>query len=138
MNKIYIYTNKEKVFLLLLIPFTHNLIVYVLNVFFLQDLIINKSIYLIETSNVVGILFSFIALFFILLLLFNIKENRIFQILLLLFGSILTNLIDRLLYGGVMDYISIKWLGVFNIADIGIIVSIGILFVLMVINKKLN
>jgi len=107
-------------------------------VFFLQDLIINKSIYLIETSNVVGILFSFIALFFILLLLFNIKENRIFQILLLLFGSILTNLIDRLLYGGVMDYISIKWLGVFNIADIGIIVSIGILFVLMVINKKLN
>ncbi len=124
--------------MLLLIPFTHNLIVYVLNVFFLQDLIINKSIYLIETSNVVGILFSFIALFFILLLLFNIKENRIFQILLLLFGSILTNLIDRLLYGGVMDYISIKWLGVFNIADIGIIVSIGILFVLMVINKKLN
>ena len=54
----------------------------------------------------------------------------------IIIGGVIGNLVDRLLYGGVVDYLSFEFFGysfpVFNIADIGItlgfiILAIGIL-----------
>ena len=51
----------------------------------------------------------------------------------LLMGGILGNLIDRLVYGYVIDFLSFTFgtyqFPVFNLADVGIVIGIGILFV---------
>lgn len=50
----------------------------------------------------------------------------VFSLTLILAGS-LSNLIDRLRYGFVIDYIDLKWFTVFNLADIMITVGVVIL-----------
>ena len=56
----------------------------------------------------------------------------------LLYGGIIGNLIDRMLYGYVIDFLDFKIFNfnypVFNIADIGIV--IGILLLIIAIFKK--
>ena len=51
----------------------------------------------------------------------------------LLIGGIIGNLIDRIIHGYVIDYISVNIFGyhfpVFNLADIGIVVSVFLLFI---------
>lgn len=51
----------------------------------------------------------------------------------LLIGGIIGNLIDRIVHGYVIDYISVNIFGyhfpVFNLADIGIVVSVFLLFI---------
>lgn len=47
----------------------------------------------------------------------------------LITGGALGNLIDRVLYGSVVDFISVGWFPVFNLADSGIVCG-GILLVL--------
>ncbi|HZK43646.1 MAG TPA: signal peptidase II [Syntrophomonadaceae bacterium] len=54
-------------------------------------------------------------------------------------GGTVGNLIDRLLYGSVIDFLSIGWWPVFNIADIGIVCgSIGLLIYLFFIDGSDN
>lgn len=55
----------------------------------------------------------------------------------LIIGGTLGNLIDRLLYRSVVDFISVGWFPVFNVADMAI-VSGGALFMLYVIKKDLS
>lgn len=55
----------------------------------------------------------------------------------LIVGGSLGNLIDRLLYRSVVDFISIGWFPVFNVADMAI-VSGGILFMLYILKNDLN
>ncbi len=55
----------------------------------------------------------------------------------LLVGGSLGNVIDRLLYRSVVDFISIGWFPVFNVADMGIVAG-GILFMLYVIKEDLG
>lgn len=54
----------------------------------------------------------------------------------LLMGGLVGNLIDRLLYGYVIDYLSFHIFNydfpIFNIADIGIVVGIGLLILSMI------
>ena len=51
----------------------------------------------------------------------------------MIMGGLVGNLIDRLLYGYVVDYLSFDIFGysfaVFNIADIGIVLGVIILFI---------
>lgn len=55
----------------------------------------------------------------------------------LIVGGGLSNIIDRIFFGSVVDYIRILDLTVFNLADAGIIVGVGIL-IFKVLNKKTN
>lgn len=55
----------------------------------------------------------------------------------LIAGGTLGNLIDRLLYRSVVDFISIGWFPVFNVADMAIVGG-GTLFMLYVIKNDLS
>lgn len=51
-------------------------------------------------------------------------------------GGSIGNLIDRLLYGSVIDFFSVGWWPVFNIADIGIVCgSISLLIYLLFLDR---
>ena len=106
------------------------------------------SIYYIENSGAAFSLFSgstwMLIIMSILILGFlhyyvvteeKMTKWRIFSLGIII-GGVVGNLVDRLLYGGVVDYLSFEFFGysfpVFNIADIGItlgfiILAIGIL-----------
>lgn len=58
------------------------------------------------------------------------RHPNTFFIMVVLVGAI-SNLIDRVAFGYVVDYVSIPKLTVFNIADAYIVVSVAILFILM-------
>ncbi len=51
-------------------------------------------------------------------------------------GGGIGNLIDRILYGSVVDFIVLGPIHVFNIADIGITIGLILLFATMVIDEK--
>lgn len=54
-------------------------------------------------------------------------------------GGSVGNLIDRLLYGSVIDFFSVGWWPVFNIADIGIVCgSISLLIYLLFLDRGDN
>ena len=55
----------------------------------------------------------------------------------LVFAAAISNLIERFIYGGVVDYISIFSLNIFNLADLVIIVVLFIIFIYAINNKKL-
>ena len=53
----------------------------------------------------------------------------------IIIGAI-SNLLDRLKYGYVIDYFDLKWFTIFNLADTLISVSTLILFIYLIKNKK--
>lgn len=56
------------------------------------------------------------------------SQDRIERLLLaVVLGGSLSNLIDRITRGGVVDYLKIPHLSSFNLADVGVIVGIGLL-----------
>lgn len=64
----------------------------------------------------------------------NIKYTKLdITIYSLLIGGIIGNLVDRVIHGYVIDYLSIKIFNynfpVFNLADIGIVISVFLLFI---------
>ena len=86
--------------------------------------------------NLVFLLFSIIVIIVIFYFMKNIKENEKtlqFSIGLLLGGTI-GNLIDRLLYGTVTDFIDFRIWPVFNAADSA--VTISIIFLIILLWKK--
>jgi signal peptidase II len=93
---------------------------------------ININFYLI-------ILFYLIAIpILIWFLVFQYKQKKSLNILavtLVIFGAI-SNLIDRVLFGGVIDYFDVKYWSVFNLADTMIVIGVTILIVLSLKDKK--
>lgn len=83
--------------------------------------------------NAAFILFSIAVIIFVLHYLKKIKENE--KTLLLAFGLLLGgtigNLIDRLAYGHVIDFIDFRIWPVFNIADSAVTISIALLIILL-------
>lgn len=54
----------------------------------------------------------------------------------LVFAGAISNIIDRILYNGVVDYIDLPLLPVFNIADIAIVISLSSLLILEFKNAR--
>lgn len=93
---------------------------------------------LFENNIFVLILISLIILVLAYNLSFSFKSNKINNITFgLLYGGILGNLIDRVFYGYVRDFISIFIFPVFNIADMAIVCGI-ILLIITSIKGELN
>ncbi|MDI6860575.1 MAG: signal peptidase II [Caldisericia bacterium] len=82
------------------------------------------------------IVFSILALFLIFIFLFKYKFNSCFLIFLisLIFSGIVGNLIDRILYGFVVDFISVKNFPVFNLSDTYI--TVGVVLIVVYLWKK--
>lgn len=83
--------------------------------------------------NVFFILFSIIVIIVIFYYLKEIVKNkRLLQIGVgLLLGGTIGNLIDRLFYGAVIDFIDFRIWPVFNVADSAVTVSVILLIVLL-------
>jgi len=54
----------------------------------------------------------------------------------LVIGGVIGNLIDRLAYGGVIDFIDLGWWPSFNIADSALCIGIGLLFIYFLFENK--
>ncbi len=77
------------------------------------------------------ILSSFLIIFIGGWLLNCLKQKDFYQstaLILVLFGAI-SNLIDRLLYGFVIDYIGLKYFTIFNLADV--LITLGVILLLI-------
>ena len=83
--------------------------------------------------NILFIIFSIFVIFIIPNLLKKIKnEQRVLQVSVgLLLGGTIGNLVDRILYGFVVDFIDFRFWPVFNIADTAVTVSIICLILLL-------
>ncbi|MGB9750273.1 MAG: signal peptidase II [Caldisericia bacterium] len=79
------------------------------------------------------IIISFIAIILLLYFFIRINPKTIFITfnLSLIFSGILGNLIDRLIYGYVIDFISVKNFPVFNFSDSYITVGIILMFIFL-------
>ena len=96
---------------------------------------------ILEDSRIFFIVITFIALIVIYLFLLKDKVLNKYQTFLysMLIGGIVGNLVDRIIYGYVIDYLSFNIFGysfpVFNIADCFIVISV----ILLVLNEmRLN
>ncbi|MBO8159422.1 signal peptidase II [Thermosyntropha sp.] len=56
----------------------------------------------------------------------------------LIAGGALGNLVDRIFYKSVIDFISVGWWPVFNIADIGIVVGSIVIFIFLLYQERGN
>ncbi len=68
----------------------------------------------------------------------DMKRWYILVIVGVVVGGALSNFVDRLLYGAVIDYIAVWRYPVFNIADMGIVIGIFILFIFYDKIKRVN
>lgn len=91
------------------------------------------------------ILLTIISVIFIVILDRMIKKEKTFTKLSaislgMIMGGIFGNLIDRIIHHAVIDYLSFQIFKyefpVFNIADIGITVGVGLLIISMIIERK--
>lgn len=64
----------------------------------------------------------------ILAYIYFFKKQDNLGILLILAGGV-SNLIDRVFYGGVVDFVSLPLISVFNLADLMICAGIGLFFI---------
>lgn len=80
----------------------------------------NKIVFGILGSNLIGIL---ILLIFVVMLPFILRKYHNFEAL-IFSGAILSNLYERLSFGGVYDYINIKNYPSFNLADTIIVITL--------------
>lgn len=91
---------------------------------------------LFPNGKIIFIVLSIIALIIIFIFLVKFKFNSIYLIFLLslIFSGIVGNLIDRVLYGYVIDFISVKNFPVFNLSDSYI--TIGVILTILYLWKK--
>jgi signal peptidase II len=70
-----------------------------------------------------------LLLFYIIYLILNKKKSKaiILPLIFILFGA-MSNLLDRFLYGFVIDYFDLRYFTAFNIADV--MITLGVIFVL--------
>lgn len=92
--------------------------------------------------NIILIVISIIAVIYTIRYIMKneiINKIEIISIGIIL-GGVVGNLIDRIVYGNVIDYLSFKLFGydfaVFNFADIGIVVGVIILLIHFLVGEK--
>lgn len=91
---------------------------------------------LFPNGKIIFIVLSIIALIIIFTFLAKFKFNSIFLIFFVsfIFSGIVGNLIDRVLYGYVIDFISVKNFPVFNLSDSYI--TIGVILTVLYLWKR--
>ncbi|MBN2884428.1 signal peptidase II [Patescibacteria group bacterium] len=82
-------------------------------------------------------IFILLLLFYIIYLILNKKSHKalILPLTFILFGAI-SNLLDRFLYGPVIDYFDLRYFTVFNIADAMISGGVLIIFLIYAFSRK--
>lgn len=86
-----------------------------------------------QNFNITAIVLSSIVLVILVIFLFKNKNHTI--IFSLIFSAGLSNIIDRIIRGGVVDYIRIGNFPVFNIADV--VINLSILYlILQLLNEE--
>jgi len=83
----------------------------------------------IKINQSVIMILTLVLLIFILRILkseLNMKKTISKVVAIFILGGALGNFLDRLLYGSVIDFISIKYWPTFNLADIFIVVGVGL------------
>lgn len=93
-------------------------------------ILFNQSIILFLTIIILVVLVSLLIDF-----LKQLNWFSVFSCGLIMVGAI-SNLIDRLHYGFVVDYIDVTWFTVFNIADIMITIGVTLLILATLKNSK--
>src|SRR3989338_3875102 len=78
---------------------------------------------------------TIVALFFFLIQTVRKQREEMFFLYLLIILGAFSNLLDRLLYGGVVDFIDLYFFPVFNLADIMITAGVILLVVFSLQNK---
>ncbi len=79
----------------------------------------------------------YITLFLLLLIIiFMAINNQISIPFVVLIGATVSNIIDRIIYGGVLDYISVPLIPLFNISDMFIVVASFWILISIVCNKS--
>lgn len=93
---------------------------------------------LFKGSNILFTILALIAIAVIAMIFFKTRKRSFSFRLSLIFilSGALSNLIDRLRFGYVIDYIDLKFWPVFNIADSAITTGIILLMLIMLINKE--
>ncbi len=126
---------KKKLFLVLFVLLFDQLIKRVVLIFDLHYLINSGISFGFFRDEVFIFLLHLLILLVLLFVVLKYKIKR--KGILLIFAGGLSNFIDRLLYGGVFDFIHILFFPWFNFADI--FITVGILWYLFdMINKKEN
>lgn len=88
-------------------------------------------------GTIFGILAVIVSIFIIVYYPQIPKEERIMRIALAMqLGGALGNLIDRILFGPVTDFISVGNFAVFNIADASITIGVALLILALWINER--
>ena len=82
---------------------------------------------LFKGNNSVFIILSFILLSLIIIWFVKEKKSKVKFALILLISGLIGNLIDRIIYGFVVDFINFRFWYVFNLADCYIILAIFLL-----------
>lgn len=98
---------------------------------------LNKGLPVVGDISVSGLFYFIISTILILLFYFirrTIKVNIDFPIALILSG-VISNLIDRLARGGVVDYISLKVWPSFNLSDALIVIGIILFMIKVLLNN---
>lgn len=93
---------------------------------------------LFKGANTILIIFSIIVIIGFFLNWSKIKKLNVwFSISCgLIVGGAIGNLIDRIVYGAVIDFIDLGWWPLFNLADSAISTGIGLLIILILIEDK--
>ena len=89
---------------------------------------------ILEGQQLLLIIISLVMIVIVYSMMFSFEENKLTNIAFgILFGGIIGNLIDRVLFGYVRDFIAITIFGyhfpIFNIADIGIVLGVFLLII---------
>jgi len=114
---------------------TLQIIDFVIYKYFNFSILNNSASWGVTLSPTFIIVLTLLALLGVVLVNFFLKLHWPFS-LILIFSCGLSNLVERIFYGGVIDYINIKILPVFNIADLMITISAIILIYSLVFYKS--
>ena len=92
---------------------------------------------LFKNNNLLFIISSFIALIILIYFLFKTKKSFLNNVsVIMIISGIVSNLIDRLYFGYVIDFIDLKIWPIFNLADVFILAGIIIFCIESIRPKK--
>lgn len=86
----------------------------------------NKAVFGFAANNFLAFIISII--FLMILFLLARKTNLLIFFFCLIAGASISNLVDRIIYGGVIDYFEFWFLPVFNFADLVIVIFMTLFF----------